>query len=209
MTKKKTKATLSEFVTGKCRWCDDETKVYRDNRLCEDCDSNVIRCSICRTDVHVDDTCRHVYRDQNYEWRGSGAYIDNDVKPALFRLFELMPEGFASDLRVAIKSRRFHTWLIAPLIGGGGTLELNGMPQRDGRWMVHAWGDAMIKIGEGYHAEETADGYRWLVSLYDDKTPKANRAMIAWIDEWLIFHRRERLQDERAALRWADDGGPS
>lgn len=203
------KAALSEFINGTCRWCGDETTIYRDNRLCENCDSNVIRCSICKTDVHIDDRCRHVYRDQNYKWRGSGAYIDDDVKPSLFLLFDLMPEGFAADLRKAIKSGRFHTWLIAPLIGGGGILQMNGMPDRDGKRMMHAWGDAMIEIGEGDHAEETADGYRWLASLYDRKTRKANGATVGWIDEWLVAHQRNRLQDELAALRWADDGGPT
>lgn len=203
------KAALSEFITGTCRWCDTKTTIYRDNRLCEDCDGDVIRCSICKRDVHVDDKCRHVFRDQNHGWRGSGAYIDDDMKPSLFRLFDLMPDGFAADLKIAIKSGRFHTWMVAPLIGGGGLLEMNGMPDRDGRWMVHAWGDALIEIGEGYWAEETADGYRWLVSLYDDKTRKANHATMAWIDEWLVAHRRNRFQDELAVLRWADDGGPA
>lgn len=203
-------AALSEFVSGTCKWCGDkERRLYRDNRLCEDCDDKVVRCGVCKTSEHEDDHCRHIFKDSNYEWRGAGIGIDEDVKPSLFKLFDLMPEGFAADLKTAIKSGRFHTWLVAPLIGGGGILEMNGMPDRDGRWMVHAWGNAVIKIGERDDAEETADGYRWLVSLYDRKTLKANRATVAWIDEWLAFQQRERQQDQRAALRWADDGGPA
>lgn len=185
-TKTKKKPPLSEFVTGTCNWCEDEgVRLFRDNRLCEDCDNDTIRCGICRTIEHRDNLCRHVFQNRELEWCGAGVGITDSVKPALFKLFDLMPEGFVADLRTAIESGRFHTWLIAPMIGGGGTLELFGMPDRDGKWMVIAWGDAMVKVGEGDRAEETADGYRWLVSLYDRKTLKANRATIAWIDEWL------------------------
>ncbi|MCF8533845.1 MAG: hypothetical protein K9G48_12635, partial [Reyranella sp.] len=172
-----TKAALSETLPGTCDHCGThDIEVYRDTLRCEECDGQFVWCSICKRDEHEDDHCRHVFQTADLEWRGAGIGINEAVRPSLFRLLDLMPDGFAADLSTAIKSRRFHTWMIAPLIGGGGMLELNGMPERDGKSMLFEWGYALIKIGEGDHAEETAEGYRWLVSLYDGKTLKANRA---------------------------------
>jgi hypothetical protein len=51
--------------------------------------------------------------------------------------------------------------------------------------MVSVWGDRLIELGSGDHAEELHDGYRWLVSLYDRQTTKANRTTLTWIDQWL------------------------
>lgn len=96
-----------------------------------------------------------------------------------------MGEEFAVDLKAAIESGQFYTWMVAPMIGGGGSLSVNGMPERDGRWMVHEWGNRLIKLGESDRAEEFHDGYRWLVSLYKSNTTIANRITIAWIDRWL------------------------
>ncbi|MCF8532410.1 MAG: hypothetical protein K9G48_05360, partial [Reyranella sp.] len=62
----------------------------------------------------------------------------------------------------------------------------------DGKSMLFEWGYALIKIGEGDHAEETAEGYRWLVSLYDGKTLKANRATLDWIKQWTATRSVER-----------------
>jgi hypothetical protein len=90
-----------------------------------------------------------------------------------------MGEDFARDLRSAIKSARFHTWMVAPMIGGGGHLSLYGMPR------VNSYGDRLIELGESGRAEELHDGYRWLVSLYDGYTAKANRTTIGWINQWL------------------------
>lgn len=170
---------------GTCRWCGNKTQIYINNKLCEGCDSNVIHCSICDDDYDDSDHCRHVFQDQNFEWSGSGAWSNNDVKASFLQLLEKMPAGFAVDLKKAIRSKRFHTWLIAPLIGSGGLLELHGMPNRDGKFMPHAWGDHLLKIGQGDDAEETADGYHWLASLYNDKTPGANQTTIKWINEFL------------------------
>jgi hypothetical protein len=177
----------SDTKDGTCRWCEEKRPVFKDNDLCELCDGDVVRCDICKSEQHRDDTCRHVFQDRHYDWRGSGAGWErnDELKAPFFRLLELMPDGFAADLRTAIRSGKFYTWFVAPMIGGGGILELNGMPERDGKWMVHAWGDALVKIGEGDHAEETADAYRWLVSLYEKKTSKANSETVKWINEWL------------------------
>lgn len=169
---------------GKCRWCGDKTLIYSDNKLCEDCDSNVILCSVCNEEYDSDDHCRHVFRDDNFVWCGSGAMANNDVKASFIKLLSLMPNGFAADLRKAIRSQKFYTWLIAPIIGSGGLLELHGMPNRDGKFMLHAWGDNLIELGQGEHAEEMADGYHWLASLYEDKTKDANKTTLEWIAEF-------------------------
>lgn len=175
------------YTTGTCDWCKAEGPVFTDNSLCETCDNETVYCSICDERQHIDDLCRHISRDEHYEWMGAGFQDapSEHVKKALFKLFDVMPNGFVPDLRIAIQSGRFHTWLIAPLIGGGGVMELHGMPARDGRNMVFEWGDALIGVGDSDDAEAARDGYRWLVSLYDQDTPRANAATIEAIDAFL------------------------
>lgn len=186
-----TKVALSEFVTGTCKGCGDKkVAIYRDSRFCEDCDGNYYRCTVCKTYQNRDDHCRHVFQNSDFEWMGAGVGLPaecqaKDLKKSLFLLFSLMPRGFAQDLKTAIASGRFYTWLVAPMIGGGGSLQLNGMPDRDGKFMVFAWGNELMEIGGGDRAEETRDGYRWLVSLYQKSTLKANHETTGWIDEWL------------------------
>lgn len=175
----------SEYKTGICQWCHNKGAVYVDNNRCEGCDRIVRRCSVCKEDQHSEDHCRHVFEDSNFDWSGSGiGKPEDNIKAAFLRLLGLMPEGFAPDLHKAIRSGRFYTWMIAPLIGGGGLLELHGMPNRDGQSMLFKWGDALMDIGGSDAAEDTADGYRWLVSLYKRKTRDANHVTMAWIDEW-------------------------
>lgn len=175
-------ADQSTYRIGKCRWCGERGEVYRDNGLCEDCDSNTIHCRICRCRQHADNRCRHVFQDRWFEWAGAGSGCEPTpaVKSAFLELLTLMPEGFAADLRTAIKGGEFYTWVIAPMIGGGGILEMHGMPLSK----FLTYGDDMLALGERHDAEETADGYRWLASLYQRKTLKANRLTIRWIDEW-------------------------
>jgi hypothetical protein len=176
----------SEFKAGTCAWCGDRGTVYADNGRCEQCDSDVFHCSICDDDQHADDLCRHVFRDSNFEWAGSGTgRTADDVRISFLKLLDLMPPGFGADLRKAIRSGHFHTWLIAPLIGGGGMLEMRGMPYEDGR----KFGDALRDIGDGDNAEEAAYGYHWMVSLYDRKTLAANRVTVAWINKWEMLNR--------------------
>lgn len=169
----------SEYVEAECGWCGDWRDVFRDNDLCDDCDSRTVHCKICDCLVHEDDRCRHVFRDVNFEWTGSGARApEENIKTSLFRLLDAMPDEFAPNLRSAIKAGRFHTWMVAPLIGGGGVLILHGLQNS------LIYGDAILEIGERDDAEELADGYRWLASLYDDQTPEASETTLRWLDEW-------------------------
>lgn len=171
---------------GKCCWCGADGEVFKDNGLCDDCDSQTIHCGICRCRQGSDNHCRHVFQDRWFEWSGAGVgYATDATKRAFMELLTLMPDGFAADLREAVGGGKFHTWIVAPLIGGGGTLELHGMPARDGRSMFHAWGDEMIALGQRDDAEKTADGYHWLASLFERKTRAANKWTVEWIDEWL------------------------
>ena len=179
------KAALSEFKRGTCDWCQNEDEVYRDNGLCQQCDADTIVCSICKHRVSDEFPCRHVFKDREFQWQGSGAHDpDDSIKRSFNKLLDLMPIGFAPDLRKAIVSGKFYTVMIAPMIGGGGLLELHGMPDREGIRFLFGWGDALIEIGEGQHAEETADAYHWLASLYKNDAAKANRTTINWIEEW-------------------------
>jgi hypothetical protein len=175
-----------DYKIGICKWCDERGDVFRDNMLCDDCDSNTIYCIVCRCRQGDEDHCRHVFQDEGFEWRGAGfAPCDQDMHHPFHRLLSAMGEDFVRDLKSAIKSGEFYTWMVAPMIGGGGHLSLYGMPDRDGKWTRRDYGDALIKLGEGPQADVLADGYRWLVSLYKRNTTKANRTTIAWIDQWL------------------------
>jgi len=172
----------SEQKVGTCEWCGGDGQIFADNSRCESCDSSIRRCSICKVDQHTDDLCRHLFQDSDCEWRGAGIDPTGEgLKEPFFELLSRMPDGFAADLRTAIRSGCFHTSLIAPLIGGGGVLEMHGMPGRRYR----GYGDALIALGDRDDAGDVADGFWWLVSLYDKATPKANRTTVSWIDEWL------------------------
>lgn len=195
----------AELKKGTCSWCGDEGDIYSDNCRCEDCDNKVVHCAICNDDYDEDSKCRHIFKNQDYEWDGSGITWQTStdcVLTSLRKIIGAMPSGFADDLRTAIQSGKFYTWMIAPIIGGGGMFELNGMPRRNGKYMVQEWGDHLLKLGERDDAEEMADGYRWLVSLYEDKTSVANAMTIDWINSWIT----ERRDDTLAVARMADDG---
>lgn len=170
-----------------CSWCGDpDAEVEEGYDLCEECDSDTVECSICEERQGYDSHCRHVFRDEQYEWNGSGGYADpENVNGSFLKLCELMPKDFPLYLFQAIKAGGFYTWLVAPMIGGGGNLTLNGLPCRYDRCRQSEWlpeyGKAMVEIGEGDHSEETADGYHWLASLYKDKTPAANAQTLHWL----------------------------
>src|SRR3990167_1825634 len=113
---------------GECEHCGDEGRVFIDNNSCEECDGQFFMCSVCKEEQHRDNTCRHLFQGlDDYEWKGSGAWIDPELKVPLFALFSRMPEGFVPALRVAIKSGKFYTFLMAPMIGSGGHMELGGI----------------------------------------------------------------------------------
>lgn len=181
---------LSDMRNGTCKWCRTKnTLVFRDNRLCEDCESRTIYCSICRARCSEDSKCRHVFYADYCCWSGAGVYPngDPDMKRPVHRLLSALGEDFARDLIAAISSGKFHTWFVAPMIGGGGIITLYGMPpEKD-------WGEAICDMQERANAETLVNGYKWLVSLYDRDTLRANRATVGWIEEWLWpFSRLER-----------------
>lgn len=177
-----------KYMDGVCDWCNEKTALYEDNKRCEECDSNVVECSVCRCEEDLSNYghCRHVFRDSNWEPNGSGIpWGDREtIKESFLKLCSLMPKDFELYLHQAIRAGDFSTFLVAPLIGDGGILDLGGMPDRwrhrDSEWLPD-YGLEMLKIGQGDDAEECADGYRWLVSLYRDKTPEANATTLRWL----------------------------
>lgn len=176
----------TDYKLGTCKWCRDKCEIYRDTLLCEACDSDTVHCRVCRCRQSADNHCRHVFQDREFQWRGAGVCpSDDDMRIPFHRLLSVMGEEFAVDLKAAIKSGEMYTWMIAPMIGGGGRLEVNGMPRRDGKFMMFEWGDRLIELGQSRRAEELHNGYRWLVSLYKTNTMRANRTTIGWIDRWL------------------------
>lgn len=189
-----------EFKKGECAWCGTEGEVYCDNGFCDDCDSNTVHCCVCNERQHYESACRHVFQDSGFQWQGAGLDWgpDDNVEEAFKEFLNRMPSGFATELRRAIRSGKFYTWLIAPMIGGGGILEMNGMrTYRQGR----DFGDAVLDLGERESNEDVQDGYWWLASLYQRSTRRGNRITLKWIDEWLEAR-------EGALMRLADDGCP-
>ncbi len=172
----------------KCRWCEDREADY-ENGLCEYCDSEVSECVICKSEEHIDSKCRHIFKDSEWRWNGSGVmgdYYDNrTAKVGLIALCEAMPRGFASALFYAIKSGRFYTFLMAPMIGSGGSMTLGGFDWpffHPHRVREPRWEKEIVKAGEEHgDSEEVADGYHWLVSLYKDETPEANAVTLRWL----------------------------
>jgi hypothetical protein len=188
----------SDYKHGKCRWCEQEDEVFKDNDLCDDCDRNVAHCDVCDQDYHYHDPCRHIFQDAELQWQGSGIGApDDSIKVSFRTLMQRMPRDFADDLLAAIRSGEFFTWLIAPMIGGGGIMELHGIPYIRGRH----WGDCVLELGERSDAEGAEDGYHWLASLYKNDTREANKITMAWLAEFVAD------RDELDALaRLADDG---
>jgi hypothetical protein len=177
----------SDHKCGTCKWCGDHGDIYKDTLLCDACDGDTVYCGVCRRRQHRDDNCRHVFQDEEFQWRGAGVYpCDEEMERAFHRFLSAMGEEFSVSLKAAIASVKFHTWMVAPMIGGGGYLTLYGMHNREGcNRFSNGWGDKIIELVNGPRADELHDGYRWLVSLYDRKTTKANRTTVAWIDNWL------------------------
>ena len=178
-------------VVGKCPYCGE----IKDNLLptndgslrCDECDSDYEWCGICKEDQRYDDHCRHIFQAEWGEWLGSGTAMRADeLESVLITLLDLMPAGFSQDLRSAILSGNFYTWAMLPLIGGSGHLSLRGMRRCD-------WGDFLMEIGQGDDAEEIADAYHWLASLYKTDTPKANNTTVSWLNAYIAMERAARL----------------
>lgn len=162
---------------GACSDCGESCLIYKDTKRCDSCDGRYTYCDICNEEQHEDDTCRHVFKDCNCMWQGSGALRGEEegVKASFTLLVGKMPKGFAEALTAAIAKGKFYSFLVAPLIGSGGHLTLNGLPL--------GYGEAMIKLGESDDADEMGDGYKWLASLYQEKTPEANTLTLEWLKE--------------------------
>jgi hypothetical protein len=169
---------------GNCAWCEREAvEIFDDNKLCAECDGRIVYCQICDELVCEDDLCRHLFRNDNYEWSGSGSRIDADtsVKKSFQSMLASMPEEFAAELREAILSGKFYTWLTMPLIGSGAILDLNGMMKG------LAYGRILLEIGrrEDQVSERLRCGFQWMASLYENATTNANKITIEWIDSFL------------------------
>jgi hypothetical protein len=183
---------------GKCPSCgelrDDLLPAESGDLRCAECDTEYTYCNICEEEQHRDEHCRHIFETECGEWAGSGADSYDFAEAARLPFFALlgkMHPCFAGDLRAAILSGKFYTFAYMPMIGGGGSLEMHGMPDlaipqgMDPYYRLFFWGNELMDLGCGEDAEELSDGYDWLASLYEGKTPDANRITVAWIEGWL------------------------
>jgi hypothetical protein len=86
-------AQQSEWKKGTCRWCDKKGEVYRNNGLCDDCDSRVIHCTICKQDQHEDSHCRHVFDRMDRR----DVESDHRVQRGLAGVHELLRDAAGGD----------------------------------------------------------------------------------------------------------------
>lgn len=184
---------VDEMTVGECEECGYRGAVFVDNNRCEECDGNFVHCAVCDEEQHADDLCRHVFRDENWEWAGAGiGRPSKSVKRSFFKFLDAIGEEFSVALREAIKDGRFHTWMVAPIIGRGGTLYLRGFSLEDS----HKFCKAILEADESEKPDDLVDGWRWLRTLFDTTTGDANNTTIAWIDEWRAAHSGERKSDD-------------
>jgi len=175
------------MVIGTCEWCHDENvPVYEDSKRCEDCDYRFHYCSICKEDQFEDDCCRHIFQSDN-GWAGSGGdqeETNRSVKAAFLVFLSGMPASFPMDLKLAIQSGKFYTFTIGSLLGTDG-VELNGLPYEGLLTNCFKYSHDILELGDSDIAEQSADGWYWLTSLYENETPEANALTIQWIDEFI------------------------
>ena len=173
---------MTDEVEGICKWCGDEGIVWADTGYCQDCDSDIVHCLICDEDQHAHDHCRHVFQDEHFEWVGSGTgrTPDQDIENAVHALLGAMPRQFSISLRKAVREGRFYSFFVAPMIGGGATFTLHGLPFNR-RWK---WEDQYGELGY-LESESIETGYRWLASLYENRTPEANAQTVGMISRFL------------------------
>lgn len=185
---------------GVCPYCgevrDDLLKTHAGDLRCSECDNNHHWCSICKEELGEYDDCRHTFYDHwhcSCEWLGSGSWNVHDaywmtrIKRGLFNLLRAVP--FACELRAAIKANNFYMFILDGMIGRP-MVEVNGLEEPDGSRLFSSF-DTDDKIMQAM--EEDCDDDKqyinvaahWLLSLYKNKTPDANRITVSWIEEWL------------------------
>lgn len=179
-------AGRKKVTKRKCQWCEERKRDVIDG-LCEECEECVVQCAICNSLQHEDGLCRHTFKDEHYCWNGAGCFgYWAHCKDSFLLLCSLMPRTWALDLWRAIRAGEFYTFTMRPLIGGGGSIQLGGLPSgwQNIHWRSHPtpeYGRLLVEIGESEHAEECADGWNWLQSLYCQKTPEANEQTLRWL----------------------------
>ena len=175
------------MVIGTCEWCHDENvPVYIDSKRCEDCDYRFTFCSICKEEQFEDDHCRHIFLSDN-GWAGSGGDQEETkrcVKVSFLVFLSGMPRGFAEELKGAIQSGQFSTFTYGSLLGTD-EVQLNGFPYEGLLPNSFKYSSDILKLGDSDIAEQSADGWYWLVSLFENETPEANALTIQWIDEFI------------------------
>jgi|GEM_PF-6261165 hypothetical protein len=181
-TPAKTPKELEEqgMIIGTCEWCHDENvPIYKETDRCETCEEHFIYCSVCKEEQFEDDPCRHIFWTDS-GWSGSGGeYSETEIRASLIALIQPMPQGFAQDLKAAIQSGKFRTFTIGCMFGSVSIIELHGLKY------ASQYSRELIALGKSDLAEQSSDGWNWLVSLEEDKTTEANALTIKWIDEFI------------------------
>lgn len=180
-----TECEENEFYT--CCLCWDQPTIHCYD--CENIDSPLVWCSICKEHSYDDETCAHLYLTIDREIQGAGCCDpkDNHLEPYFFEFLSFMGLRFAVDLRLAIKNGKTPYDFIYsyPSFNDKETLivyEYNR--DRIGDFEAHCDNRKEENEYDGYYLYGC---YEWIITL-DDATKKANEETIDLIDKWIFNH---------------------
>jgi len=153
---------------------------------CDDCDRQWPYCTICKERMHVDNTCRHLWYDEESaivmgpgsdEWSWQD---DPGVKESLFALLGRIRH--ARGIRKTILAGRFRLRSISNMLGpedwecylvSGASIGRSITYNRRGRIIS----DEIV--------ERDKSGMRWLAAVHKNDVPWLNELTVQWIDEFL------------------------
>lgn len=194
-----------EAPPGTCRFCL-EAKAGVIDGVCEECEAERVWCCVCRDWEARDEPCRHVFLTGRGVYHGAGSEEDPEALResfwALLDLFVQVPRvgqdgwdwrgGPDPDIPAAMERRlragglRTFTCgfmlsmpdldLLAPEGGASSRTFATVHGNHPGRWQEEQH--------DLYCA--ASDGFGWLVSLEEARTPEANLLTADWIARWRL-----------------------
>ncbi|HUU97489.1 MAG TPA: hypothetical protein VM487_17270 [Phycisphaerae bacterium] len=155
---------------------------------CDDCDRQWPYCTICKERMHVDNTCRHLWYDEESAIVMGSWQDDPDVKESLFALLRRIRH--ARGIRKTILAKKFKLTYRAYMVGGPEDWECYLVTGASiGRSITY---NRRGRIISDETVERDKSGVRWLASVRENEVPWLNELTVQWIDEFLAT--REKRQ---------------
>lgn len=175
-------------IRGECRFCGDETTLYADSTLCENCDGNSIYCSVCDERLDGDDSCRHLLWLQHGEWGGVGSNecdTKRCLRDAMFRVAGELGWAQAKLLSAALRSHKYHFFYTDSMLGGSMHLHLTfrGLPNKDGAALTDGLQKIVNRLQYQAEDEELVEALQWLWTLWAGD-PKGNLCDLKPTPDW-------------------------